>query len=73
MLCLFYAVRVPFWSDNAATWDVEPRGVHCGVVVDLSTPQDHNRKRFVRTTFVECACGRPYVHELLRRDIPLHV
>ena len=33
MLCLFYATTVPFWSDNAATWDFEPRGVHCGVVV----------------------------------------
>ena len=51
---------------------LEPRGVHCGVVVDLSTPQDHNHKRFVRTTFVECACG-PSVHELLRRDAPLHI
>lgn len=72
MLCLIYAVAtVLFWSDNAATWNLEPRGrrVYCGVVVDLSTPQDHNRKRFVRTTFVEC----PSAHELLRRDVPLYV
>jgi len=58
---------------------MRPRGilslvacVRCGVVVGLSTSPDHNRKRFVRTTFVECACG-PFAHELLGRDAPHHV
>src|SRR6266446_1573600 len=53
MLCLFYAVTVPFWSDNAATWDLEPRGVHCGGRFHHSTrPQPQTlRKRFVRTIF----------------------
>lgn len=47
-------------------------GLVAYIVVELSTPQDHNRKRFVRTTFVEYACGSS-VHELFRRDAPLDV
>jgi hypothetical protein len=56
---------------------MRPRGIlslvaYMIVVWNLSTPQDHNHKRFVRTTFVESACG-PFAHELPRRDAPLYI